>query len=82
MLLGLDLARKHHVQELMIHLDSELVVRQLQGKYKVKHPGLRPLWEQSQRLLAGFARWDIRHIPREQNAAADRLVNQVLDQRG
>ncbi len=80
-LLGLDLARKHRLRDILIHLDSELVVRQLLGTYKVRHPGLRPLWEKSRWLLTAFGHWEVRHIPREENSAADRLVNLVLDQR-
>jgi ribonuclease HI len=59
--------------------DSELVARQLQGAYKVKHPAMRPLYEQAVAALQGFAGWTIRNVPRAQNARADALVNAALD---
>ncbi len=78
-LLGLQLAREHNVPKLKIHLDSELVVRQLNGQYRVKDPKLKILWEDVKRELKHFQACEIVHIPREQNAAADRLVNEALD---
>jgi len=78
-LLGLDLARRHDLQHVHLRLDSELVVRQLTGQYRVRHPDLIPLWEEVKQQLRAFAGWDIQHVPREQNAAADRLVNEALD---
>ena len=62
-----------------IRLDSELLVRQLTGRYRVKHPGLKPLFEETRRLLAGLAGFTINHIPREENAEADSLANAALD---
>jgi ribonuclease HI len=59
--------------------DSELVARQLQGAYKVKHAGLRQLYDQAMEALERFERWSVRSVPREQNAHADRLVNAALD---
>jgi ribonuclease HI len=59
--------------------DSELVARQLQGRYKVKHAAMKPLYEQAVQALAGFAGWTIRNVPRAQNARADALVNAALD---
>ncbi len=59
--------------------DSELVARQLTGAYKVKHPAMKPLYEQAMTALAPFARWTIRTVPRAQNARADALVNAALD---
>jgi ribonuclease HI len=78
-LLGLDLARRHHIQDLRLRLDSELVVRQLNGVYRVRHPDLLTLWQEVKQRLQGFAAWRVDHIPRAQNAAADRLVNEVID---
>ncbi len=65
--------------ELELINDSELVAKQLTGAYKVKHPAMKPLYEQAQAALAGFERWQIRSVPRAQNADADRLVNEALD---
>ena len=60
-------------------LDSELVVRQVNGQYKVKDAGLKPLHQQACLLLSSFHEVDVKHIRREQNAAADALVNQAID---
>ena len=62
-----------------MRLDSELVVKQISGAYRVKNEGLIPLHAKAKVLLRQFAHVDVRHVPRKQNAAADALVNQVLD---
>lgn len=59
--------------------DSELVARQLAGAYKVKHPALKPLYDQAIAALRDFERWSIRSVPRAENAEADALVNAALD---
>jgi ribonuclease HI len=79
LLLGLELARRHGATELELIGDSELVVRQVEGRYKVKNAGMKELHEQVKAALRGFDSWSIRHVRREQNADADRLVNQALD---
>ncbi|HZO92270.1 MAG TPA: ribonuclease HI family protein [Candidatus Baltobacteraceae bacterium] len=76
---GLKAALAHGVDEIAVRLDSELVVRQLSGQYKVKHPGLVPLHAQAKALLRKFNGADVRHVRRKENAAADAVVNQVLD---
>lgn len=60
-------------------LDSELVVKQLAGEYKVKNPGLRPLFEEIRDLRARFPKLTLKHVRREENKEADRLVNEALD---
>lgn len=60
-------------------LDSELVVKQLAGEYKVKNPGLRPLYEEIRDLRARFPHLTLKHVRREENKEADRLVNEALD---
>jgi len=80
LVLGLEAAAKRGVRRLGVRLDSELVVKQLRGEYRVKHVGLQPLYRRARRLLSGFAEVEIRHVPREQNVLADRLVNRLLDQ--
>lgn len=80
LLIGLALARKHNIRSLKIRLDSELIVRQVNGQYKVRHPGLRPLWEKTQQQLQQFSEWEITHIPRHENAKADKLVNLAINQ--
>jgi ribonuclease HI len=80
LLLGLELARELGAGEVELVNDSELVARQIGGEYKVKHAGLRPLFVQAMRELREFDRWSVRSVPREGNARADELVNEVLDQ--
>lgn len=82
LILGLTRAAELGVRELTVLMDSELLVRQLGGQYQVKSPQLKPLFEQARQLLAGFARVQVRHIPREQNSQADALANQAMDQPG
>ena len=61
-------------------MDSELVVKQMRGEYRVKHVDLVPLHRRAQTLMRSFERHDIKHNPRKQNALADGVVNAVLDQ--
>jgi len=79
LLLGLERARALGASEVDVVNDSELVARQVEGAYKVKHADLRRLHEQAMTLLAGFDRWSIRSVPRAENTAADALVNRALD---
>ena len=79
---GLKAALARGVDELAVRMDSELVVKQLSGAYRVKHPGLIPLHAEAKALLRRFAHVDVRHVPRKENAAADAVVNQVLDAHG
>ena len=76
---GLEHAAALGAREVELIGDSELVARQLTGAYKVKHPALRPLYEEARAALRGFDRWQIRTVPRAQNAHADMLVNAALD---
>jgi ribonuclease HI len=80
LVLGLEAASKRGIRRLGVRLDSELVVKQLGGEYRVKHSGLQPLYARARRLLRDFAEVEIRHVPRKQNTLADALVNRVLDQ--
>ena len=79
LLLGLERARALGATEVEVNNDSELVARQVGGAYKVKHAGLRPLYDQAMTALRGFERWSVRSVPRAQNARADGLVNAALD---
>jgi ribonuclease HI len=76
---ALDAARERGVTRLRVESDSELLVRQMQGRYRVKSPDLKPLHERAVKLSRGFEYFDIAHIPREKNREADRLVNAALD---
>ena len=79
LLLGLRRARELGATEVEVVNDSELVAKQLNGVYKVKHAAMKPLFLQSQEALRGFDRWTVRSVPRAQNKHADALVNQALD---
>ena len=79
LLLGLERARALGATKVEVINDSELVARQVNGAYKVKHAGLRPLYDRAMAALEGFDRWSLRSVPREQNAHADQLVNAALD---
>ena len=79
LLLGIELAAAHGATELDLVGDSELIVRQVEGKYKVKNAGMKELHAEVKAALAPFDGWSIRHVRREQNADADRLVNAALD---
>ncbi len=78
-LLGIERALELGASELEIVGDSELIVRQVKGEYKVKDATLRGLHAEVKQALGPFERWSIRHVRREQNAEADRLVNAALD---
>ncbi len=80
LLLGLDLARELGATEVEVVNDSELVARQIGGEYKVKHPGLKPLYHEAMRALRDFDGWAVRSVRREQNTRADELVNEALDE--
>jgi ribonuclease HI len=79
LLLGLERARALGATEVDVVNDSELVAHQVTGRYKVKHPDMKPLHAQALAALGGFERWSIRPVPRSANADADALVNQALD---
>ncbi len=78
---ALEAAKHSGAKEAVIYSDSELLVRQLDGRYKVKSENIAPLFQQAMQLLNGFEKWEIKHIPREKNKQADKLVNQALDLR-
>ena len=78
-LLALDLCRELGAVDVTLRVDSELVVRQIEGRYKVKHPDLMQLHHRVVLRTRMFERLHIEHIPRKQNAAADAMVNACLD---
>ena len=79
LLRGIELAAGHGAGEVELIGDSELVVRQVEGRYKVKNAGMKKLHEEVKRALRSFDSWSIRHVRRAENADADRLVNEALD---
>lgn len=80
-LLGLARAKELGIPEVELVADSQLLIRQLGGQYQVKHPNIRPLYEQAVRLLKGFAKVRLVHVPRELNKAADEMSNRAIDER-
>jgi ribonuclease HI len=81
LILGLKRARELKVREVEVFADSELMIRQLGGRYQVKSTSLRPLYEEALKLLNDFSRVKLVHVPREMNAAADEMSNRAIDER-
>ena len=79
LLAALEYALQHKHLRVNAFSDSELLVRQMQGSYKVKSLDLKPLYESARRMVAQLESFAIQHVPREQNREADQLANQVLD---
>jgi ribonuclease HI len=77
---ALDYAQQHGIRALRVESDSELLVRQMRGQYKVKSPELRPLFERARKMSQAFDSFKIDHVYREQNADADALANEALDE--
>ena len=75
----LEWALKNGAKRLCVVSDSELMVRQMKGIYKVKNPGLRPLWEEAQKRAARLEDFEMRHTLRGGNKEADRLANEAMD---
>jgi len=82
MISGLEMALDRGISRLAIFSDSELIVRQLDGQYRVKNEGLRPYYQQAKSLLSKLGEYELKSIPREANAGADELVNRALDDAG
>ena len=80
LILALKTAVEIGAENLKINMDSELVVRQMQGRYKIKDPGLKILAAEVLKLCNRFASVNFQHVPREQNQAADKLVNEAIDE--
>ena len=76
---ALRYAAENQIKALKVVSDSELMVRQMKGIYKVRHPELRKLYDQAQQLVRQLERFEIRHALREHNQVADRLANQAMD---
>ncbi|HEY1483508.1 MAG TPA: reverse transcriptase-like protein [Candidatus Acidoferrum sp.] len=77
---ALDYAQNHSIRALRVESDSELLVKQMRGQYKVKSEDLRPLFERAKKMSQSFEYFRIDHVYREQNRDADALVNQALDE--
>jgi ribonuclease HI len=79
LLYGLEEALMLRADEIVVNMDSELVAKQLTGDYRVKDSGLKPLFERAINMLKSFKNFEIRHIEREKNKEADKLVNRALN---
>jgi len=77
---GLEQAVKLKAKEISVFCDSELLVKQIKGEYRVKNQGLAPLFARAKALIDNFDKFEITFIPREKNKAADQLANQGIDQ--
>jgi ribonuclease HI len=77
---ALDYAQSQGIRQLRIEADSELMVKQMRGQYKVKSPELRPLYERARKMAQSLESFRIEHVYREQNSEADALANQALDE--
>jgi ribonuclease HI len=80
LLAALAWAVDHGVSALHVKSDSELLVKQLKGQYRVKNPGLQPLYQDALALIARIGRVSFEHVRREFNREADRLANQAMDE--
>jgi ribonuclease HI len=81
LLLGLRRALELGAREIDVRADSQLLIRQLEGSYRVKNAGLAPLFNEAQRLLRQFDKVSLQHVPREENALADEMSNRAIDER-
>ncbi|MSO56611.1 MAG: ribonuclease HI family protein [Acidobacteria bacterium] len=79
LLAALRYAQQHGHRKVRIKSDSELLVKQMKGEYRVKHPGLQPLYQEARSMADGLERIVYEHVRREQNKDADRLANLAMD---
>jgi len=75
---GLKLAQDHQPDRVTVRADSQLLIRQLEGRYRVKNPALQELFREAKQLLSSFPH-RLEHVPREENTVADALANAALD---
>ena len=80
LLAALAWAVENGIADLHIRADSDLLVKQMRGEYRVKNEGLKPLWQQAQTLVRQVGRVKFEHVRRELNTEADRLANEAMDQ--
>ena len=79
-IIGLEEARRRGIDELDVRMDSKLVVEQVSGRWKIKHPNMKPLAQRAGELFATFPIRTIVHVPRDANAIADALSNRAIDE--
>ena len=79
LLKGLEVAKELGATRILVVSDSELMVKQLNGQYRVKAENLKPLYQRAVALLGGFGKWQMTHTRRENNKLADQLANRAMD---
>lgn len=79
LLAGIRFAAERKCPRVAVYSDSQLMVRQITGQYKVKDATLKAMWDEAKAVIRGFAAFEIHHVPREQNRRADELANLALD---
>ena len=79
-IIGLEEAKRLGVDDLEVRMDSKLVVEQMRGLWKIKHPNIKPLALRAGALFATFPKRAISHVPREENGIADALANRAIDE--
>jgi ribonuclease HI len=79
LLRALEAAKRAGATQLLIYSDSELLVRQINGEYRVRNAALKDLFDDAFGRLRGFEKWEVRHVRREQNSRADELANLAMD---
>ena len=80
-IIGLEHAVKLEVTRVKLFADSELLVKQLNGQYRVKNEGLKPLYNRAKELIAKIGSVEVQYIPRAQNSEADALANKAIDEK-
>lgn len=80
LIIGLEEALRRGVDEIDVRMDSLLVVEQMRGRWRIRHPNMKPLALRAGELLARFPKRTVSHVPREQNAIADALSNRAIDE--
>jgi len=80
LIVGLEEAKRRGVDDLDVRMDSKLVVEQMSGRWKIKHPNMKPLALKAGALFATFPKRAISHVPREENGIADALSNRAIDE--
>lgn len=80
LILGLKAVAHYHPALVRVYMDSDLIVNQMRGTYKVRHPGLEPLWREARELVKALPAVTFDHVPRAQNTLADQLANEALNE--
>jgi len=81
MLLALEELQKQKARHVIVRADSELMIKQMRGEYRVKNENIKPLYQKAIGFLKEFSSVSFEHVRREQNKEADRLANQAIDER-